>query len=523
MKKIYHKEGVIMKVSYPWHPGQSDGTYCNPVIPADYSDPDVIRVGEDFYLTASSFNCVPGLPILHSRDLLSWTIIGHALREVPHERFSEVQHGQGVWAPAIRFREGKYYIFFPMPDEGIYVNSAENPRGSWSSPHLLLPGKGLIDPCPFWDDDGRAWLVHAYANSRAGIHSKLHLRPMAPDCSELLGAGRIVFDEPQRHPTLEGPKMHKWNGWYYLSAPAGGVATGWQLILRSREIFGPYEEKIVLAQRGTPVNGPHQGAFVDTPSGEWWFLHFQDCDAYGRIVHLQPVRWENDWPLIGVEQDSEGTGKPVMRYRQPDIENSKDLPPCSPQTADEFTNPELSLQWQWHANPGASWFSLSDRPGFLRLFPQLVVRSEFNKAGNLLLQKFPAFEFDIETELELNAAVGSIQAGLIVMGSEYAALDLHQSSEGMVARLLSTAHQPAPREHVPDGPIRLRVEVRSGGICRFGIIIDEKFHQLGPVITARKGGWIGAKIGLYCLTTNPLEKNGHADFSYFRFFPPQEN
>src|SRR4051812_17739323 len=298
------------RITYPWAPDQGDGTYRNPVLCADYSDPDVIRAGGDFYLTASSFNCTPGLPVLHSRDLVNWSLIHHALKNLPHPRFSDVQHGQGVWAPAIRHHAGRFRIFFPMPDEGLYVTTADDPRAAWSEPHLLLAGKGLIDPCPLWDDDGRAYVVYAYAGSRAGIRNKLHVRPMTPDGSRVLGEGKIVWEIAPDLPALEGPKFYKRNGWYYLLAPSGGVATGWQIVLRAREVYGPYEEKVVLAQRGTAVNGPHQGALVDTPQGEWWFMHFQDAGPYGRVVHLQPVRWENDWPLIGVDQDDNDVGRP---------------------------------------------------------------------------------------------------------------------------------------------------------------------------------------------------------------------
>ncbi|HEY1123068.1 MAG TPA: family 43 glycosylhydrolase, partial [Haloferula sp.] len=340
--------------SYPWVPDQGDGTYRNPVLHADYSDPDVIRVGSDYFLTSSSFNCTPGLPILHSRDLVNWRIINHALKNLPHPRYSEVQPGQGVWAPSIRHHNGKFWIFFPTPDEGIYLTTTADPSGSWSAPHLVLAGKGLIDPCPFWDDDGKAYLIHAYAGSRAGIRNKLHLRPMAPDGSRTLGKGKVVIEIDPSLPALEGPKLHKRHGWYYISAPAGGVATGWQCIFRSRSIHGPYEEKIVLAQRGTAINGPHQGALVDTPEGNWWFVHFQDKDLYGRIVHLQPVRWEDDWPLVGEAQDETGVGRPVVQYRKP---VSREGFPAVPQDSDEFENDALGLQWQWHANHDGDWYS----------------------------------------------------------------------------------------------------------------------------------------------------------------------
>lgn len=259
-----------------------DGTYRNPIIHADYSDPDVIRVGDDFFMTASSFNAVPGLPILHSKVLVNWTIVNKALPAIhPVEHFRKPRHGGGVWAPSIRFHKGEFFIYWGDPDFGIYLVKAKDPRGEWSKPLLVKEGKGLIDPCPLWDDDGKAYLVHAFAGSRSGIKSVLVVNRMSPDGTRLLDDGVVAFDGHDKHPTVEGPKFHKIGEYYYISAPAGGVATGWQLVLRSKNIYGPYEEKIVLAQGKTNINGPHQGALVDTPAGEWWFSIFRTKACMG--------------------------------------------------------------------------------------------------------------------------------------------------------------------------------------------------------------------------------------------------
>jgi beta-xylosidase len=493
----------------PWVPDNGDGTYRNPVLYADYSDPDVIRVGEDFYLTASSFNCTPGLPVLHSRDLVNWTIINHAVKNLPHERFFDVQHGHGVWAPAIRHHAGLFWIVFPMPDEGLYVTTAEDPRGQWSEPHLMIEGKGLIDPCPFWDDDGQAYVAHAYAGSRAGIRNRLVVRPVSPDMKSVLGEGAIVASIDERLPALEGPKWLKRNGWYYLLAPNGGVQMGWQSVYRSRSVYGPYEEKIVLAQRGTPVNGPHQGALVDTSAGEWWFLHFQDADLYGRVVHLQPVRWEDDWPLMGTDQDAEGVGKPVLAHRKPALPTA---PVACPQCSDDFSSGNLGLQWQWHANHRDDWHSLTGRPGYLRLFSRRLDNADFSKAPNLLLQKFPAREFVVETEVELPPDNPDLHAGLIVMGLRYAALDLRRV-DGRTRITLLTSDEPRGEHICAEVRVRLRLIVAGGGECRFGLVTEEGFYQLGPAFHASPGRWIGAKFGLYCITEGGDTAPGFADFS----------
>lgn len=503
-------------VPYPWTADQRDGTYRNPILCADYSDPDVIRDGDDFWMTASSFNCTPALPILHSRDLVNWTIVNHAVKNLPDPRgvFDLPQHGCGVWAPAIRRHAGKFWIFFPMPDEGIYVTTADDPREEWSEPRMLIEGKGLIDPCPLWDDDGQAYLVHAYANSRAGIKHVLRVRPMAPDGSKILGDGQIVFNDPENQPTLEGPKFHKRNGWYILSAPAGGVATGWQLILRSRSVYGPYEPKRVLEQGSTPINGPHQGAIVDLPSGESWFIHFQDADVYGRIIHLQPVRWTDDWPLMGIDHDRNGIGEPVLHHRKPKV--AVDHPIAVPQTSDEFDKKSLGLQWQWHANHKDDWHTLTARPGHLRLHA-ITTDADFAKTPNLLLQKFPARTFSAETIMELEGADEGLQAGLIVMGETHAALAVATGPQHRQLLLLIN-NQVAESHPIKPGPIRLKVAVADGGQCQFSFA-DAPIAALTPVgqpFQATPGKWIGAKLGLFARRLSK-PATGHADFDYLRF------
>jgi beta-xylosidase len=496
-----------VRYAWPWQPDLGDGTYQNPVICADYSDPDVTRVGDDFFLTASSFNCTPGLPILHSKDLVNWTIIGHALPRLPHPRYNIVQPGCGVWAPSIRCHAGKYWIFFPTPDEGIFVVTAEHLTGIWSEPHLVQEGKGLIDPCPLWDDDGKAYLVHAYAGSRAGIKHRLRVCPMAPDGSKLLSEGKIVFHEPEKHPTLEGPKLLKRDGWYYILAPAGGVETGWQVALRSRDIYGPYEDKIVLAQGDTDVNGPHQGALVDTPEDGWWFLHFQDAGPYGRVTHLQPVQWKDGWPVMG------RNGEPVRRHTKPLVANTDKA--CAPQTTDEFSNGQPGLQWQWPANPDDDWLLPGARPGWLRLCPQLAAPT-LNQQPNLLLQKFPARTFTVDTLLELSPLQSGEEAGLVVSGQHSAAVGIQY--DGNSNRIIFRADDKTWNvREIESRSIRFRVQVEDGGRCHFSYASETGFVSSPQEFEATKGVWIGAKVGLYSIRRLQDLPSGHMDVDYFRF------
>lgn len=519
-------------------PDQGDGTYRNPVLFADYSDPDVVRVGPDYYLTASSFLAVPGLPILHSRDLVNWTLINHALpRQLPIEHFSKPRHGQGVWAPAIRFHDGRFWIFYPDPDFGLYVTTAVDPAGDWTSPVLFKPGKGLIDPCPFWDEDGQLYVVHAWAKSRAGIANQLTLLRLNATATATLDAGEVIIDA-NRMPgwsTLEGPKLYHRGGYYYIFAPAGGVATGYQAVFRARSIHGPYESRIVLDQGRTPINGPHQGAWVDTPTGENWFLHFQDRGAYGRVVHLQPMVWRDDWPIIGSDSDSDGKGEPILTGPKPTVVAAG--PRTAPATTDEFDGSRPGLQWQWNANPQPGWASTQARAGWLQLtsVPTPARRNDGSDATgnrydapNFLLQKFPAPTFTVTTALDFTAGAPGEFAGLAVFGYDYALLGLRREASGnrLVLLVNREAHKAGATEVevasvAIDTPLaRLRVSVGPDAICRFAYSTDDRvFTPIGESFRASGDRWIGAKVGLIASAQPGGAAAGHADFDWFRFTP----
>lgn len=501
----------------PWVPDQGDGAYKNPVIYADYSDPDVIRVDDDYYMTSSSFSNVPGLPILQSRDLVNWRIIGHAIQRLP-ERFDKVQHGNGIWAPCLRYHDGHYWIFVGDPDWGILMTKAKSPAGPWSPLHVVQEGKGLIDPSPLWDDDGRAYLVHAYARSRSGRKSILVVREMVPDGTRLLGEEKIVIDgRPDVHPTIEGPKFYKFDDRYYILAPAGGVKPGWQLAARADSPFGPYEVRRVLEQGSTDINGPHQGGLVVTPGGQWWFLHFQDRDAYGRIVHLNPVNWRDGWPEMGVDYDGNGVGEPVRTFQKPAIEPAVEI--ANPQTTDLFDG-RLNLAWQWQANPQQGWHSLKERPGWLRLHAHPRPATDLTDAANILAQKFPAPAFTATIEMDASKLTGQSEAGLVVTGLEYAGLLASRSHGGVRLHYVRGKQGGQTRELAEQTgmPVRfwLRATVRRGAVAQFSYSTNgRRYEPLGDPFPAAPGRWIGAKVGLVC-----LGQEGAADFASFTVAEP---
>ncbi|WP_289090455.1 glycoside hydrolase 43 family protein [uncultured Bacteroides sp.] len=531
---------VLLNAQYKsevWVADKGDGTYVNPVLHADYSDPDVCAVDGHYYMTASSFNCTPGLPILHSEDLVNWEIINYAIKDVePLDFFSKPQHGKGVWAPSIRHHNGEFNIYWGDPDFGIFMVKTKDIYGEWDKPVLVKAGKGMIDPCPLWDDDGKVYLAHAWAGSRAKFNSVITVCEMNSEGTAIVSNPVLAFDgnDGTNH-TIEGAKFYKHNGYYYIFAPAGGVATGWQLVLRSKNVFGPYESKIVMSQGKTDINGPHQGAWVDTPSGEAWFLHFQDKGAYGRVLHLNPMEWKSDWPVIGVDTDGDGCGEPVHEYRKPNI--GKTVGIVTPAESDEFNSTELGLQWQWHANYQDT-FGFTTNMGYMRIYSHILSPEFVNfwEVPNLLLQKFPAEEFTATTKLKVSAKDDGQMSGLIVMGWDYAYLGVEKSGEGFILKYVQCkdAEQNTPEKTSVVGmldkcrtfeaglypnyeiDIYLRVKVEAGGKCSFYYSTDGKrFHNVGDTFIARQGKWIGAKVGLFSVAPYGKER-GWVDADWFR-------
>lgn len=515
----------------PWHSDQGDGTYRNPVLSGDYSDPDVVRVGDDFYLVSSSFTDVPGLPILHSRDLVNWTLIGHALSRIsPDDHYRTVRRGGGVWAPAIRHHDGRFSIYYPDPDRGIFMVSSIDPKGPWSEPVLVDGTNGAIDPAPFWDDDGTGWLAYAFAKSRAGKSNLIALKRLDVQGTKTEGPEHIIIDAermpkiatslgPRPWQTTEGPKLYKRDGWYYVFVPSGSVKGGWQGVFRSRSIMGPYEGRNVMDQGSTLINGPHQGAWVDTSGGEDWFLHFQDRDAYGRIIHLQPVRWINGWPVIGADPDGDGRGEPVLAYRKPGVTAQS---PAAPVADDEFDG-SYSLAWQFGSNPASDWVSIRD--GWLRL-KSVTGSPDLYETGAVLSQKLPGLTFCVNTLMRFAPLRVGERGGLTVHGINFAWIGLENRAEGVrVVQVHKDDERPGAPIELTSGPVLhqdhiwlkacakpARVDVPPPDFkpywpsmlqetrmnVSFSYSLDGvNYAGLGPSFEAKQGRWVGAQVGLF--------------------------
>ena len=467
--------------------------YVNPILPYDYSDPDVIRVGDTYLMTSSSFNNVPGLQILASKDLVHWEIVDAAIpNRLPGYEEGDPVLGNFVWAPSIREHSGQLYIFYGDPDRGIYCIRGH--LHAWEEAVLVMPGKGLIDPCPLWDEDGRVWLAHALAGSRAGLKSVLLMAELNADAMSVKTPSRIIFDGHAEHPTCEGPKLYKRNGYYYIMHPAGGVKTGWQVVQRSKDIYGPYELKVTLAQGRTAINGPHQGAWVETPEGENWFLHFQDVGTAGRIVHLQPVRWVNDWPEMG------SNGEPVLSHQSSDISHRLSGEPSWKNfiRRDEFDAATLALDWQWaggYIDP--KWYFCDAIKSLLRLYS--APQNEDGFMPNMLLQKIPATAFTATARVRFcpndnKKMQGAEQAGMIVFGRQVFRVDVPVNNEWCFLRLTMDEHQKGQFFTSLDGT---------------------HWTKAGEPFQAVAGYWTGAQVGLFCTRTKTINDTGWLNVDWF--------
>ena len=533
-------------VSEVWSPDLGNGKYINPIIDADYSDPDVVRVGDDYYMTASSFSDIPGLPVLHSKDLVNWTIIGHAIAEMPdYAKFKTPNHGNAVWAPSIRYHNGEFFIYYGDPDLGIFMTKTKNPAGPWEPLTLVHKAKGIIDCCPFWDEDGKAYLPHGYAGSRAGVKSIIGMIEMTPDGKSTIGQDRIIYDGHLDNETIEGAKMYKRGDWYYIFSPAGGVPTGWQEVLRSKNPWGPYETRNVLEQGDTDINGPHQGAWIDTPDGkEDWFIHFQDKGPYGRVVNLEPMKWlENGWPVIGVDPDGDERGVPVRTYKKPNV--GKTYPRQTPQDSDEFDSIELGKQWQWKDNPSALWYYCDAAASKLRLFSNALPENAktIYDLPNLLLQKFPARNFTATAKVQFfprkkdGKLMEGERAGIVVMGYNFGTLSLMSRKDGIY--LVQTECYKANKGgeeseveavKVDDGKemyLRMRLDYTGPKVPKqkpdytaeatFYYSFDgKKYTKIGNPVKVDVGHWIGAKFGMYCSRSWSSNDSGWLDIDWFR-------
>lgn len=514
---------------------QGNGTYKNPVLNADYSDPDVIRVDDTYYMVASDFHFI-GMQVLESKDMVNWQTASQVYHHFPLPGWDENAHyGGGSWAPAIRYHEGRFFIYFCTPDEGLFMATASDAHGPWSPLHCVKAVEKWEDPCPFWDDNGQAYLGRSqYGAGPIIIHR------MSADGRQLLDDGVTVYTGP----VAEGTKIMKRDGYYYLIIPEGGVCCGWQTVLRSRNIYGPYEKRVVLEQGSTLVNGPHQGALVEgltmhtsedqTSEKDWWFFHFQETHPAGRVVHLQPARWKDGWPLMGVDIDGNGIGEPVAVWPSPGNSSTSSLSSHSrlpshsslANPSDDFSDGQLywvgdqqralPLQWQWNHNPVDSAWSLTERHGWLTL--HALPSPTLKQSRNMLTQKTLGYKSQATTRLDCSALADGDHAGLLCTGNRFMGIGVSRQ-QGHTSIYIEQDGQTTMVAPCPKKVVYLRVDVDSQqNHHQLSYSTDGKhFVEAGEPFALRMGSWKGSRVGLYQYSTQASGQGGKAYFDYFKY------
>lgn len=489
-----------------------DGTYTNPVINADYPDPDIIRVGKDYYMVSSSFVAMPGIPVCHSRDLINWRIIGHAYDSItfrPQYRMEDEKtaYSRLCWAPTIRYHEGIYYIGVNIADDGFVMFKSTKPEGPYTM-HKFE--KRLYDPGFFIDDDGRKYVTHG--------KGKIYLTRLKDDGTGVLDPndrGTLIITAPEGYGHLfEGCHTYKRNGWYYVFNPALGY-DGVQMISRSRNLYGPYETKVLIDDDINYAGaGVHQGGYIETAEGESWAYTFQDRDYMGRCLMLYPMKWENEWPVVGPEGRA---GKGVVTYRKPAVKGRHKM--SYPHHSDSFDKPELAGIWEFNHVPHKEMWSLTDRQGFFRIYAQHA--RGFYWARNSLTQKVTGPYSTGTVLLDLSGLQEGDFAGNGIMGRMMYQFGVRKKNNSFWLEMRQAYRDEG--EEVVDSlelkalsKIYLRTETTKEGATRFHYSLDgREYHRFGPEGVSNFWGFLGIRHALCCYNVVKGSPCGYADFDFF--------
>lgn len=509
---------VLWAQAEGWCPDNGDGTFTNPILWGDWPDPDVIRVGDDFYMVSTSMHYVPGSPVLKSKDLVNWEMAGYAVERYEEDPRYDMQGGtlylNGSWANSIRYHNGKFYVAFCTPngwgiEKGHFsICEADRPEGPWK--RTIFP-EYLYDPGLFFDDDGKVYVVH-------GQH-RLYITELTSDVHAVKGEPVEIwnqgFKDSQTYGDafgLEGSHMYKINGMYYITCPAGGTE-GWQVCLRSKNIFGPYEHKVIVEDNSSyPPNGLHQGGMVQLKNGDWWFIIMQDRGPIGRVPHLLPVTWVDGWPMLGVN------GKDAITYQKPNVGEQVKI--TIPATSDDFNKKQLGLQWQWNHNPDNSKWSLSERKGYMRLKASLA--KDLTVARNTLTQRVQGPNSTGTVEVDISGLRDGNIAGLGVFQFPYAYVAVRQVNGHKEIVMCNNGKEESVQR--PQG-LGERIWFRTRATdkdftARFYYSLNgSDFIPIGDVLKMGLGlAWTANRFALFNYSTQQEGVGGIADFNWFRFY-----
>ena len=513
----------------------NEACFTNPLLPGFYPDPSVCRVGEDYYLVTSSFSYFPGVPIFHSKDMVNWRQLGHVLDRPSQLNLDNGGHSAGIYAPTIRYHQGRFYVITTNCTKGgNFIVTAEKPEGPWSDPYWLPNAPG-IDPSLFFDDDGRVYYVgtHELPDGSYYGDNEIYMRELDLNTMTLTDPYYPLWRGALKKAVWsEGPHIYKVNGMYYLLIAEGGTDYHHAItIARSTNITGPYEgnpSNPILTHRhlgrNYPIVNTGHGDLIETQNGEWWMvaLASRPYGGYyrnlGRETFLMPVIWEDGWPIV-----SPGTGKIEFQYKKPDLPAGEKVVIPS---RDNFEDGELGMVWNMIRTPRTQFWSLTDRPGYLRL----KLRSE--KLTDLANPSFigrrqqhmdfvsvAAMEFQPEKE-------GEAAGVAIVQSNEYNLRMEYTLSEGRkVVQLLRCFNQEetvVASQEFDSKRILLKVEAKGQDYSfYFGTdeanmrVLSEKVNG-SFLSTDVAGGFVGNYVGMYA-SSNGAESTNSADFDWFDY------
>lgn len=506
----------LVEAQQVWTPDNGDGTFTNPLMWGDWPDPDIIRVDDDFYFISTSMHYVPGSPITTSKDLVNWKMVGYAVDRYDEDERYDMQNGQlylnGSWANTIRYNNGKFYVGFCTPyglgtETGHFsICEADKPEGPWK--RTIFP-EYLYDPGLFFDDNGKVYVVHG--------QGKLLITELNSDVRSVKGKPVEIWNKRFENSQtfgkrfgMEGAHMYKINGKYYITCPAGGTE-GWQVCLRSDSIYGPYEHKIIVDDNSSyPPNGLHQGGMVQLKNGDWWFIIMQDRGPIGRVPCLMPVKWVDGWPMLGTE------GKDVITYPKPNV--GKTYPVMVPATSDEFKGKKLGLQWQWNHNPDDTKWTLTERPGYMRL--KASQAKSLKEARNTLTQRVQGPSSEGSVLVDITGLKDGNVAGFGVFQFPYAYVAVQQEGADRKIVMCNDGEIVETVDALKGNKIWIRARVMDKDFtARFYYSLDGKTYS--PIGNELKMGlgldWTANRFALFNYSTKANGVGGYADFDWFHF------
>ncbi len=491
---------------------QSDGTYLNPIIPSDYSDIDCIRVGDDYYAISSTFQFSPGMTLLHSKDLVNWEICGNIIDDLtqigPNLNWSHMnRYNRGIWAGTLRFHDKRFYLFFGTPDEGYFMTSSPTPQGPWAPLTCLLSEAGWDDCCVMWDDNGEACFV--------GTHFadgyKTYLFRMSPDGKSIDRSSAMLIHSGNGR---EANKLIKVGKWYYLifSEHKQGIGR-YVMARRSLNMFGPYTEEKQLALPSVEAMEPNQGGIILGKDNKWYFLtHHGTGDWSGRIVSLLPVTWIEDWPILGKPLPN-NIGTMAWSGNIP----SDDGGNLFLRKSDDFDDENLGPQWQWNYQPRKEMYSLSERPGWLRLKAYTPLKPDnLMLAGNTLTQRtFRKPQNTALVKIDISSMTNGQKSGLCHFSSQHAAIGIVM--DGNLRYLEYRVNGKIKRGPAIEAKyIWLKSKWGMDGISHFSYSLDgEQYIPYGDPYQMVWGNYRGDRLGIYCF--NDHQESGFIDVDYFHY------